>query len=133
MSPHEKALAQSLAEQLAHEFTCRGLFAGARVRRASVHVRPGPPVPHRQLPTQPPGVVLELVEPAHAEQIAYVHIEARDGRLRLRNALLSRIDGRWQLGPTWTDRFVLPAQALVAVHFGRALPTTFVQQVADLY
>jgi hypothetical protein len=47
--------------------------------------------------------------------------------------LLDQIGGRWRIGPAWTDRFVIPSNVLVAIHFGRAVPDEFVQQIADMY
>ena len=133
MTPHEKALATKLAEQLAQAFENRGSFAGTRVKRASLHVRKGAPVKNKRLPTTPPGVVIELPASQDGPRLAYVHIYIRDGRLRTNNFLLDQIGGRWRIGPAWTDRFVIPAQVLVAIHFGRDVPEEFVQQIADMY
>jgi hypothetical protein len=133
MTPHEIVLVTKLAEQLAHAFEDRGTFAGTRVKRVSVHVQKGPPVRNKRLPTQPPGIVIELPTSQGGASLAYVHLNIREGKLFIRNYLLDQIGKRWQIGPTWTDRFVLPAQALVAIHFGRGVPNEFVQQIADMY
>jgi hypothetical protein len=81
----------------------------------------------------PPGIVIEFPSAPGQPRIGYIHVVIREGQITLRNFLLEKSGGKWHVGATWTDRFVIPAQVLVAIHLGQGVPDSFVQQIADMY
>lgn len=133
MSAYEKALTKRVTTQLATAFAERGTFGDYPISEVRLHTRKGPPVKQPQLPKTPPGIVIVLETSDPRQRLAYIHVHASYGKLKLRTYLVKAWKKGWLLGPQRADRFTIPTQAMVAVHLGQPIPDAWVQQILERY